>query len=399
VTAFPRYVPGYRIELGDAPLPAELRASVLGVHFEEAEQVADRVEIKFANPDGYLLNQHIKGVGVRPFPTGVRVGKAFGPASLPPVPRLPAGLFDLDGRMTLALGYEPDRPTPMFVGEVTGVEADLPASGMPTLTVVAHDYLRRMTEGRYVRGFSLLPDAVIAAVLCAETRLVPLIDPAIAGASTAFAALNLLFSGSGRKQKGQSHHELLSEISAFYDATFWLEDDQLYVSRFFKEYSPRATFVWGESLRSFQPRVSTVGQIAGVSAKFTLREIPLSIMVTVSWDFDREALVISVLPGQAGQLKVSGGPLLSLDRRAIGSPADIATSAFELVHKLRTSLNNRLTAKGSCVGDPRVRTGAVIRFEGIGPDFSGDYRVFAAEHVVDGNGYRTNFKVRKEILP
>jgi hypothetical protein len=51
------------------------------------------------------------------------------------------------------------------------------------------------------------------------------------------------------------------------------------------------------------------------------------------------------------------------------------------------------------VGDPRIRAGAMVRIEGIGPDFSGDYRVASATHTIDGSGYRTNFEVRKELIP
>jgi phage protein D len=66
---------------------------------------------------------------------------------------------------------------------------------------------------------------------------------------------------------------------------------------------------------------------------------------------------------------------------------------------LRQKLNSRLTGSGSAVGDPRIRAGAVIRLEGLGPDFSGNYRVKSATHTLDTGGYRTNFEVYKEIIP
>ena len=39
---------------------------------------------------------------------------------------------------------------------------------------------------------------------------------------------------------------------------------------------------------------------------------------------------------------------------------------------------------GSCAGQsfPRIRAGAMIRIEGVGPDFSGDYRVSSATHTI-----------------
>ena len=47
----------------------------------------------------------------------------------------------------LELGYAPDPLETVFVGEITGVEASFPSGGMPTLTVVAHDFLQRLTVG------------------------------------------------------------------------------------------------------------------------------------------------------------------------------------------------------------------------------------------------------------
>jgi hypothetical protein len=41
----------------------------------------------------------------------------------------------------------------------------------------------------------------------------------------------------------------------------------------------------------------------------------------------------------------------------------------------------------------------VIRLEGLGPDFSGDYRVSSATHSIDSGGYKTQFSVFKEIIP
>jgi phage protein D len=83
----------------------------------------------------------------------------------------------------------------------------------------------------------------------------------------------------------------------------------------------------------------------------------------------------------------------------VSSPVDIANSALTIVRELRSKLNNRLTASGTAVGDPRIRAGAVVKVDGLGPDFSGNYRVVSATHTIDANGYRTAFQVRKELIP
>jgi phage protein D len=395
---YSHYAPAFRIRINDQELPVALRSSITSVRYQDGVNAADRVEIGIANTNLRWLQNHIQGLGFRPFPTGVKVG---------PVGRLdaaPEGTFDLDNKLSLAMGYAPDPLEEIFLGEVTGVQASFPNGGMPAMTLVAHDYLHRLSQGTAARGFGPLADALVAVILSAENKLIPQIDPAIMSVSTALTIVNVIFKGTGTKQggpgTGESDFDLLKRIAYDYDADFWVEGDVLYLSRFIKEYSPRLTLTWGQSLLDFSPQVSTVGQVAGVSMKFTLRELPLSFLVTVGYDFDREAVEVRIIPGvAAAAAKAVSGPALTIIDQPISSPADIANSAFIIYRQLRNKLNNRLTGSGSAIGDPRIRAGAVIRLEGLGPDFSGDYRVSSATHTIDGSGYRTAFEVRKEILP
>jgi hypothetical protein len=393
----PRYAPAFAIQINDHDLPAAVRAAVTRVRYEDGLQGSARVEIELANRDVRLLGQHIRGVGFFP-PTGVKLGTAgsgFSPQ--------PAGLFDLDSRLTLATGYAPDPLAELFEGEITGVEAEFQPDQMPALRVVAHDRLNRLARGSYARGFGPIPDFLIAMLLGAENLILTFVDPIVGAESIALAALNLIFGANGTHQRGQSNLQLLKEIADRYDAEFWMEGDYLYVSRLFKQYTPEVSLTWGSSLLSFSPRVTSIGQVAGVAAKFTLGIIPVSLVVVVNWDFDRERLGLLVVPGEAGDVsamaKTLGGPILTLITRPIGSPVDIVNSALALTHSLRSTINNRLTAEGTAIGDPRIKAGAMVGIDGVGVDFSGDYRVTNAVHTIDGNGYRTHFKVRKEIIP
>jgi hypothetical protein len=389
----PMYVPDFRLAIDGAEIPTALRNSITSVRFQEGLGAADRLEVGIGNVNLRWLQQHIKGLGFQPFPTGLRVGP------LSTVSPTPPGLFDIDNKVEMAMGYAPGPFEGLFVGEVTGVEASFPSGGAPTMTLVAHDYLHRLAEGSYARGFGPLPDFIVASILAIEHSLVPSIEPVVMEASTAIAVVNFIFKGAGTKQKNQSNLELLNEIADRYDAEFNVEGDVLYVTRFQKEYTPRLTLTWGESLLEFSPKITTVGQSVGVAFKFTLREIPLDFLVKVYYDFDRESVGIVVVPGVAAPTAMTGGPVFTVVDRPIGSPADIANSALVIAHELRTKLNNRLTGTGSCIGDPRIRAGAVIRLEGLGPDFSGDYRVKSVTHSLQTSGYTTNFEVRKELIP
>jgi hypothetical protein len=394
MTKHPWYVPDFKIAINGEEIPEALRSSITSVIYQDGTNAADRVEVEFANTNLRWLQNHIRGLGFRPYPTGVKIGPVSN------VKFTDQNLFDIDNKLSLALGYAPDPPEKVFLGEITGIEADFPSSGMPTMKLVAHDYLNRLARGSYARGFGILPDFLIAAILSAENLLIPLIDPGVGVPSLALTVLNDLFEGAGTKQKGQTNMQLLQEIATRYDADFWVEGEILYLSRLIKEYEPRLTLVWGESLLEFSPQVKTIGQVTGIAVKFTLSDISslLSFILAVIWDFDREQLRISILP-DTPITKSLLGPVITLLKTPLGSPLDITNSALAIARNLRNKLNNRLTGRGSAIGDPRIRAGAVIKLEGLGPDFSGNYRVASANHVINGGGYRTIFKVRKEIIP
>jgi uncharacterized protein len=395
MATYPQYVPEFSININGESMPSVVRNSVISVKFEDGRDASNRVEISIANSDLRFLRTHIRGLGFSPFPTAITMGPV-------PVASLnPPGTFDIDNKVSLAIGYAPSAPTEVFLGEITGVEVNYPNGGMPTMTVVAHDYMNRLQNGKISRGFGFLPDFLIAVILSAENLLIPLIDPAIVAASTAIAVVNYIFGGTGRKQAGRSDFDMLKEIAATYDADFWVDGNTLYLTRFIdKDYSPRLTLTWGQNLLEFTPKVTTIGQVAGVAMRFTLREIPLDFLVSVYYDFDSESLGFLVLPGAASASAQSLiGPLLTLIDQPIGTPADIVNSALVITNELRSKINNRLTGSGSAIGDPRIRSGAMIQLDGLGPDFSGNYRVVSATHSIDAGGYRTSFQVRKEIIP
>jgi len=389
-----QFVPAYSLAINGQQIPTSLQSSIASITFESGLDAANRVEIAIANPGLEWLQSHINGLGFTPVPTTGPIGPILTPGLFQ------SGLFDMNNTLSLSLGYADQPLTPMFDGEITGIEANMQAGTMPLLTIVAHDRLNRLAQGSYGRGFGPLPDALIAMILSAENLLVPAIDPTLAAASTAIAVVNFIFNGSGRKQRSQTDLELLQEIADYYDADFWVEGSTLYLSRFFKEYTPSVSLTWGESLLEFSPRVSTVGQYFGVGVKFTLREIPLSFTVAVSWSFNTQSIAINVVPGGTeAYLKSLIGPIDTIIDRPISSPPDIVDSAMFILRKLRNALNNRLTATCAAVGDPAIVANAVVEFNGVGSDFSGNYRIVSAKHVIDSGGYRTNFKVRKEIIP
>src|SRR5690242_16399897 len=120
---YPRYAPEFKILIVGEPLPVAFLGLVTGVTYQDGIVRADLVEVTLANPDFRWLDHPV---------------------------------LQVDNRLKLSLGYAPDPLEEVFAGEITGVEPTFPNGGMPTLKIVAHDFLQRLTKGTKNRAF-LIP--------------------------------------------------------------------------------------------------------------------------------------------------------------------------------------------------------------------------------------------------
>src|SRR5262249_21163380 len=109
-------------------------------------------------------------------------------------------LLQIDNTFTLSIGYAPGTLRDVFFGEITGVTAAFPNSGVPTVTVIAHDFLQRLTHGTKDRSFALslpcigkfpLPDPLVADLVSFTNLLIPVVDPA--GAALSFLILLIAY--------------------------------------------------------------------------------------------------------------------------------------------------------------------------------------------------------------
>ncbi len=92
---------------------------------------------------------------------------------------------------------------------------------MPTITVSAHDFMSRLTEGSKERSFPwFLPDSLVAVIVAAENFLITEPDPAAA----VVGALNV-FNQRPRSQYKQSDYKFLRQIAAEYGFDMWVDGD------------------------------------------------------------------------------------------------------------------------------------------------------------------------------
>jgi hypothetical protein len=287
---------------------------------------------------------------------------------------------------------------------------------MPTIRITAQDFLQRLTHGKKDRAFRIsipsignfpLPDVAVASLVSATNLLIPYPDP-VGGALSVLMTLGTYLTAPTtaqvpiRRQRGESDFDLLSQIArengweVFIDHTL---EPRGYVLRFkflLQDYAPSVTLRWGASLMDFTPRLTTVGDLFGVTARIWVATLKTEFVIVVGWDFDRAAFNLQIYPNLIGDIDAMLGPAAKGKTLSI-KPTGFPTALQEILSELLPRLNNRLTGSGSTIGDPRIKAGKVINFEGLGEQFSGLYRVTSATHTLDSGGYRTSFEARKEV--
>jgi phage protein D len=378
-----KYAPAFDIRLDGNPLPPEIRSAISSVTWQDGMEGADRVEVALANPSLRLLDHP---------------------------------LLKPDREFRLSIGYSPDPLEEVFAGEITGIEPAFPSSGMPTMRVTAQDYLNRLTKGKKDRAFRVsiptignfpLPDPVVAALVAGLDGLIPALDP-VGGALATIMALGsyLAFPQFSqlavRQQKSESDFSFLSTIAKengwemFIDHTVEPRGRVLRFQFLIQDYTPSLTLGWGQNLIDFVPRLTTVGDIFGVTSRVWVDSIKMEFVIAVSWDYDRASINLSVFPSLVGDAE----DLLGSDAKGKTvevKPTGYANAAYKMMAELLPRLNGRLTGSGSAVGDPRIKASKVIQLDGLGSTFSGLYRITSATHTFDGGGYRTAFNARKEV--
>lgn len=380
---YPLYAPDYRIQISGEDIPAVLRASIISVNYQDGLEGADRVEVTVAN-EGLRWLDH--------------------------------PLLQIDNGFKLSIGYAPDPLEEVFVGEITGVEPTFPSGGMPTIKVVAHDFLQRLTHGTKDRAFRIsipsignfpLPDVAVASIVAATDLLIPYPDP-IGGALSVLTTVATYVVAPQAAQKGvrvqenQSDFEFLSQIARQNGWEMYIDhtmEPRGYILRFrflIQDYSPSVTLKWGASLMDFTPRLTSVGDLFGVSARVWVDSLGMEFVIVLSWDYDRATFNLMIYPSLIGDVDDILGPAAKGKTLSI-KPVGLSLAPQKILSELLPRLNNRLTGSGSTIGNPAIKAGAVIDLEGLGEQFSGLYRITSANHTIDSGGYRTNFQVRKEV--
>ena len=294
------------------------------------------------------------------------------------VPWVDDDLFAVGKQVEVKMGYADDLEA-LLKGEITALEPEFTTSRLPVLTVRGYDRRHRLLRGRKTRTFVQQKDSDIASQIASESGLT-------ADVQDSKVALDYVV------QANQSDLDFLKGRARLLNFEVVVEDKTLIFRPVPNGQSEVLTFSLKDHVLEFYPRLTSVGQVGEVNVR--------------GWSpKDKKEVVgksktgdeTSAMGGSASGPKVVdeafGAAISSLSAQPVMNQAEADGIA-------KARFNERvlgfITGEGVCFGRTDLRAGKVIKIDGLGKRFSGQYYVASAAHCYGArSGYRTRFSVRR----
>jgi phage protein D len=284
--------------------------------------------------------------------------------------------FVIGANVAVSLGYGSTLER-VIVGEITGLAPAFTAGGSPSLTVHGADLRHRLDTVRRIRPpFREQTLSQIAEQICKDHMSLDATDSKV--------IIPYLL------QANKTDLEFLKECAARLEYELVMQDQELSFRPIETRKASIATLTLDDDLLEFHPVLSL---------------LPLTGVDVPGWDPEnKQALKASV--GDEGRAGMGGTEsaadqtkqVLGETREAM--PVACASTQAELDQLARATFNTAaldyMTGSGRCRGRTDLRAGTIIRIEGVGTRFSGDYYVESTTHSYkQGGDYVTSFHVRR----
>jgi len=285
-------------------------------------------------------------------------------------------LFSVGNVVEIKLGYG-DQTETLMIGEITALEPEFVFDRLPVLTVRGYDRRHRLQRGRKTRTFLQQKDSEIASEIAREAGL-------SADAVDSSVTHDYVI------QANQTDLDFLHERARRIQYEVVVYDKKLFFRPVQNDQSEVLTLTMDDHLLEFCPRLSTAGQVSEVSVR--------------GWNpKERKEIVSQAQPESSTMGGTQSGPTMS--GKAFGSVLDTVSAQplmtqAEADQMAKAVLNRKalslIAGEGLCLGRTDLRAGKVIKIEGVGKRFGGQYYVTTATHrYTSGGGYRTRFQIRR----
>ena len=368
------YVPQFQVSIAGKTLEDGLLRDVMQVTYRDNVEEIDSFELVVNNWDAGARRPQPKYEG------------ALQPKH--------DGIFDPGQKLELRMGYMKEM-TLMLTGQITTLEPNFPESGAPTLSVRGLNILHELRTEQHTEHWDNTKDSDIATDLGnrslqsgkAGLGIKVKTDPAPDETAETFAMMHNQFDILFLMERARRHgYELvLNEKSATNP-----ERSLYFGPSKTKRETPNYKLVWGKTLCSFKPKLSTARQVGEVTVRGWDRQNNIAIEETASWkdivtgpEQQRLALINQAFEGRKDVIT----------NQPVRTKAEAKQKAIDI---LTRQLREVITASGSTVGLPLLRAGRKVEIVGLGDRYSGTYYVTSTTHTIGDSGYRTQFECRRD---
>lgn len=348
-----RDAPNFKVLAGGSDLPIETALDILEVVVSQYVEGASSFTITFNN--WHSAKQEFKLVDAATLKEGTEV--------------------------EVKVGYV-DSLVSLIVGEVTALEPEFHVGEAPTLKVQGYDRLHRFRRGRRTRSFTNMKDSDIAAQIAGDLGLRSQAD------DTSVTHDYVL-------QSNQSDIDFLLERARRINFEVTVKDKTLNFRKAANDKGKAVSLEYGRTLKSFYPRLTTIGQVSEV--------------IVQGWDFKtKEAIAgkarqgdevkkMSASPGdQKLGVAISEGAFKESKAVVVNHPVFSEGEAAQIAKgKFNEMTLDFISGEGLAIGNTDLKAGEVVELLGLGRRFSGLYYVTAAAHVVGPKGYTTRFNAAR----
>ena len=288
------------------------------------------------------------------------------------------GTFGIGTAVEIKMGYDDSLQT-LISAEITGLEPTFVRGGRPSLTVRGHDRRHRLLRGRKTRSFVQQKDSDIASAIASEAGLT-------AQATDSQVVHDYVL------QANQTNMEFLQERARRIEYEVVVEGKTLHFRPVQNDQGEVLTLTPEDDLLEFYPRLSTMGQFSELELR--------------GWSpKDKKEIVAKAKSGDEVSTMGGNDSGAAIAESAFGAAAvlfsDTPVFTQAEADQLARARFNRavlelVVGEGVCTGRTDLHPGQVIKIDGIGTRFSGQYYVSATSHrYTQRDAYQTHFVVRR----
>ena len=322
-------------------------------------------------------------------------------------------LFQEGNEIAARFGYVDDLSL-RKVAVIKEIDYDFPETGEPTIKIKAYDKGHKLAGKQIQRVWQKPAPGIsyseIAEKIAAEHGLTPLVTKTI-GRHLRVAQGNLSDAQFLKGLAAKSRDKDGKGVTGF---VFYIQDDELHFHPRSLDEEPIATLEYFTDkkgvLRSFKPATQSQGakgrgtetKAIGVDPrkKESVEHKANNETTPERTSLGKKTYLVNGNTGEASyQEKESGEIVPSFERSEGFHEEPVKEPAQDLAEgKFKDAEMRQIEAEATTIGIPTLKAKKNVEVKGVGQKFSGIYYCLSLRHVIGGDGYHCELKLRKNAL-